>query len=614
MKKNTLVFGLWVVAISWAWGQVVVNTAQGAVQGLVQDGVYAFLGIPYTRPPVGAFRWAPPEAPLGWSGVRLAQVFPPACPQKEFAPGDTVGKAIGQEDCLYLNVWTPDLSGRLPVMVFVHGGGNQQGATGQVSGGARLYEGKNLAKRGGVVVVTLQYRLGALGFMVHPGLEAESAWGKAGNYGALDQVAALQWVQQNIEAFGGDPARVTVFGESAGAVNVGNLLVMPAAQGLFHRAILQSGSPRLKDYATARAEGVAFAQKLGAAGTAAQQVAYLRALPADSLVSGDSSPIAGNGLTRAPWQPVLDGYWFPQSPFEAIQSGQHHRVPLLVGSNSEEMSLYAPAVVTPQMLQAFVQATIPPFYRPQVLAAYPPGTTNEQARAAYVALVSDLQFTAPARRIADCISKNQTEPVWRYFFTFRHTVPLLQPFGAYHGMELFYVFNTWENATLGSGPLFRPADDSMQQNALRYWTNFARSGNPNGPGLVGWPRYESPADCYLELKATPDGSRCGVRTLESDLWDQIIGFVPCKSSRSADASNGGQGLWVLSPNPTAGRLYLNGPDDPEVRLQVFDALGRLQWTSAAGEVSFDLTNLPAGLYLARISSRRSSQLQWVARQ
>ncbi len=612
MKKLLMLF-LLLGSVTQARAQVV-NTIYGAVEGLSQDGVLAFLGIPYASPPVGALRWAPPQPPLGWSGVRPAKAFPPACPQREFSVGDTVGKAMGQEDCLYLNVWTPNLSGRLPVMVFIHGGGNQQGSTGQIVGGARIYDGRNLAKRGGVVVVTLQYRLGALGYLVHPGLEAESAWGKAGNYGAMDHLAALQWVRQSIEAFGGDPERITIFGESAGAVNVGNLLVMPAAKGLFHRAILQSGSPRLRGYNVARAEGNAFAQKLGATGAADQQIAYLRSLPPDSLVSMDSAPISGNGTAQAPWQPVLDGYWFLQEPLGVISNGQHNHVPLLIGSNSEEMSFYVPVVVTPQMFQTFVQAIIPPVYEPQVLAAYPPGTTTEQARASYVALVSDLQFTAPTRRVADCVSKNQVEPVWRYFFTFRHTVSVLQSFGAYHGMELFYVFNTWENAALGSGPLFRPADDSVQQNLLRYWTNFARTGDPNGSGLVSWPEYASPADCYLELKATPNGLQCGVRTAESNLWDQIVGFVPCKSTISIYETGRASGRWTFYPNPAQDRVYLNGPDDATVCVQWFDALGRLLWTSAPGERAFDLAALPAGLYLVRISSRWSNQVQWVVRQ
>ncbi len=603
----------------WIFGQApaqVVTTTYGTIEGFTEDGVVAFLGVPFAQPPVGALRWTPPQPHPGWSGIRPTQTYPPACPQKEFSPGDTVGKVVGQEDCLYLNIWTPDLNGSLPVMVFIHGGGNQQGSTAQIAGGARIYEGKNLARRGQVVVVTLQYRLGALGYLVHPGLEAESTHGKAGNYGALDQLAALLWIKENIRAFGGDPELVTLFGESAGAVNLGNLLVMPAAKGLFHRAILQSGSPRLKAYSAARNEGIAFAQKLGAAGTPEQQVAHLRTLPVDSLVKGDSNPISSGGMAQGSWQPVLDGYWFPQAPLDAMRSGEHHRVPLIVGSNSDEMSLYVPPVVTPLMLQTFVQTTIPAPYRQQVLALYPPGTTNEQARASYVALVSDLQFTAPARRLADCVSKNQTEPVWRYFFTFSHTVPVLQPYGAYHGMELFYVFNTWENTLLGSGPLFKPADDSVQRNMLRYWTHFARTGNPNAAGLVPWPPYKTDgvSDCYLEIKATPDGSMCGVRAAQSDLWDQIVGFVPCTSSADSEQEEP-QGLGRVHPNPAHTRLYLSGfDDDPAVRVQFFDPLGRLWWESPAGERSFDLSSMPAGLYFVRMGGRSGSCAQWLVKQ
>ncbi len=590
----------------------VVNTLYGPVQGFTQDGIAAFLGIPFASPPVDALRWKPPVPLSSWTEVRPALTYPPECPQKSYAQNDTVGTIIGEEDCLYLNVWTPDLNGSLPVMVFIHGGGNQQGSTGQTAFGARLYEGKLLAQRGGVVVVTVQYRLGALGNLVHPGLEEESTYGKAGNYGTLDLLAALQWVQQNIAAFGGSPERVTIFGESAGGVNVGNLMVMPAAKGLFHRAIIQSATPRLKAYAVARSEGIAFAQKLGAAGTPEHQVAFLRALPPDSLVRDDTSPIS-SGIAQGTWQPVQDGYWFPQMPMDAIRSGQHHRVPLLIGSNSEEMSLNVPLVFTPAMLQAFVQSTIPLPYRQQVLALYPPGTTNEQARTSYVALVSDAQFTSTTRRVANCVSHNQAEPVWRYFFTFSHTVPLLAPFGAYHGMELFYVFNTWEKTSLGSGPFFSLADDSMQQLMVRYWTNFARTGDPNGGDLAPWPRYDGTMDCYMELKAAPNGQSCGLRTAECNLWDQIVGFVPCVSVSSHEIEEMGE-MWSLYPNPAGDRLHWNGPADPTAQVQVYDALGRLWREGRLSQGALDLSGLSPGLYLVRISGQAGLQVEWFVRQ
>lgn len=610
--KKMLTMGLWLYTMAIGHTQIV-NTTYGAVQGLTQDGVSSFLGIPFASPPVGPLRWKPPIPHPGWTGVRSAQVYPPACPQKTFSPTDSVGTVVGSEDCLYLNVWTPNLSGSLPVMVFIHGGGNQQGSIGQSLLNTRIYEGKHLAQRGQVVVLTVQYRLAALGNLVHPGLEEESTYGKAGNYGTLDLVAALQWVQQNIERFGGDPKRVTLFGESAGGVNTGNLMAMPAAEGLFHRAIIQSAAPRLKAYAVARLEGVDFAQKLGATGTPAQQVAYLRALPPDSLVRDDVSPISSGGVAQGSWQPVQDNYWFPQAPLDAMRGGQHQPMPLIIGSNSEEMSLNVPPVFTPLMLQAFVQSTIPAPYRQQVLALYPPGTTNEQARASYVALVSDAQFTASTRRVANCVSKNQTQPVWRYFFTFRHTVPSLAPYGAYHGMELFYVFNTWENTLFGSGPLFSPADDSVQQLMVRYWTNFARTGDPNGQGLTSWPRYEGNTDCYMELKATPNGQFCGLRTAQCDLWDQIAGFLPC-ASISNDEAEATASWWLLYPNPAQERLHLHGSTDPSVQVELFDVWGRWQWTSSPGARLFDLSAQPCGLYLARIRSAGGLHTQWVIRQ
>ncbi len=591
----------------------VVQTTSGAVRGFTEDGVDIFLGIPYASPPVGALRWASPVPPSEWADTLWALAYPPACPQKQFSQGDTIGTVVGDEDCLYLNVWTPSLQGRRPVMVFIHGGGNQQGSTDVKALGAYLYDGKNLAQRGDVVVVTVQYRLGALGNLVHPGLEAESPYGKSGNYGVQDLMLALRWVRQNIAGFGGDTARVTLFGESAGGVHVGNLMIMPAAAGLFHRAIIQSASPRLKAYEAARNEGIAFAQQLGASGSLEQQVAHLRALPPDSLVQADVRPISSGGIVQSPWQPVHDGYWFPQMPLHAVQSGQHHRVPLMIGSNSDEMSLSVLAGVTPAMLVAFVQAFIPAPYQQQALALYPPGTTNEQARASYVALVTDLQFTAPVRRVAECVSKNQEEPVWRYFFSFRHTVPALAPYGAYHGMELFYVFNTWENTILGSGPFFSPADDSVQRHLLRYWTNFARTGDPNSLDAPLWPAYEGTQDCYIDLKASPDGSQCGLRTEQCNFWDQVVDFLPCLTSAYGEA-NAAAPLWTLFPNPTPGLVRIDGPAAEEVHVRLFDLSGRLLWEEQSSRRSFDLSALPPGTYLVRISSQQSAHATVVVRQ
>ncbi|MBK7970248.1 MAG: carboxylesterase family protein [Bacteroidetes bacterium] len=214
-------------------GAQVVNTQFGQVQGSLNGTVNQFLGIPFAKPPVDSLRWKAPLNPNPWSGVLVTNNFAPECPQKKFNHGSTADTIIGNEDCLYLNIWSPQLTGSLPVMVFIHGGGNQQGSAGEVNGGTQMYFGKNMSERGNVIVVTIQYRLGPLGFLVHPGLEPENPNNVSGNYAVLDQILALNWIQNNIAAFGGDPSRVMIFGESAGGLNVGNLLTSPLATGLF---------------------------------------------------------------------------------------------------------------------------------------------------------------------------------------------------------------------------------------------------------------------------------------------------------------------------------------------------------------------------------------------
>ena len=246
----------------------------GKIQGQLNGNVYEFLGIPFAHPPVEGLRWKAPVFPGAWEGIKNTTEFAPLCPQKTFEQGDTTATIQGDEDCLYLNIWTPTLDdNELPVMVFIHGGGNQQGGASQKVAGIYLYEGKNLAERGDVVVVTIQYRLGPLGFLVHPGLESESENGVSGNYAILDQILALKWVQNNISKFGGNPSNVTIFGESAGGVDVGDLLVSPLAEGLFHRAIIQSAVPVVDEYSNAKNEGIDFVNQFISSGTDEEKIA-----------------------------------------------------------------------------------------------------------------------------------------------------------------------------------------------------------------------------------------------------------------------------------------------------------------------------------------------------
>jgi len=497
-----------------------VMTRFGAVRGNSYSGGLEFLGIPFAKPPVGALRWRPPEDPAPWISVLATQAFRPACPQMRFAAGQDTGTADGDEDCLQLNVWTPGASGvaGLPVMVFIHGGGQQQGSAGEVQGGTQIYNGRNLAARGHAVVVTIQYRLGPLGYLVHPGLEAESA-GASGNYGVMDQIQALKWVKNNIAAFGGDPSRVMVFGQSAGGVNVGNLLTAPSAKGLFQRAAIESGGPVLGDYAGAKAKGIAFVDGLVARGTDTQKIAVLRTRDWRTIIASETPPVSG-GVVQMNWQPVVDGVVFRTDPALTFASGQFNHVPLLLGSTADEMSRSVPPGVEPASVRALIAAMVPWAYREQALQLYPPGTTADEAKNAYVQILTDAQFTSLARRTARAVAPQQQEPVWRYFFSHRHAGALAQV-GSYHGIELFYVFNTWENTPYAQAGGFSADDAAVQAQTLQYWVNFARTGNPNAGTLAAWPRFESAADCYLEIKASPNGSQCGLRTQKSDLWDSV---------------------------------------------------------------------------------------------
>jgi para-nitrobenzyl esterase len=525
MKKINLIL-LFTLLLNVLDAQIV-STQFGNIQGSLNGTVYQFLGIPFARPPVDSLRWRVPQDPVSWAGIKNTTAFAPVCPQKNFAQGDTGYTIEGNEDCLYLNVWTPQTTAAtLPVLVFIHGGGNQQGGASEVSGGTQMYLGKNMAERGNAVIVTIQYRLGPFGFLVHPGLETENTKGISGNYAILDQILALKWVKNNISNFGGDTTRVMIFGESAGGVDVGDLLVSPMATGLFQRACIESASPVINDYNDSKNKGIAFVDSFIKTGTNIQKIAYMRSLPADSLVKDLTSPLAG-GVAQMNWQPVIDNNVFPDYPLNSLQNGTNNKVPLMIGSNADEMNLTAPAVVTPAMVTALINAYVPVAFRPLANTLYPPGTTNTQARISYVGILTDKQFTTIARRTARCVSSDQTQPVWRYFFTYKSPISQLAALGSYHGLELFYVFNTWENTTFGSGILFKPQDDSLQKSMLHYWVNFANTGNPNGSGLVNWPQYQNPNDCYLEIKATPNGNQCGVRTQQSDLWDSTQSFTSC---------------------------------------------------------------------------------------
>lgn len=602
-KPNNMQRFLLICITLWCLGEVnaqIVSTQFGQIQGNTNGTVHQFLGIPFAKAPIDSLRWKAPINPNNWSDTLTTTNFAPVCPQKSYTQGDTTYTLEGNEDCLYLNVWTPQLgSSSLPVLVFIHGGGNQQGGASETNGGTQLFFGKNMSARGNAVVVTIQYRLGPLGYLAHPGLEPENSNSKSGNYAVLDQLLALTWVQNNIANFGGDPSKVMIFGESAGGLNVGNLLTTSLANGLFQRACIQSAAPIINDYSTSRDSGTAWVNKYISTGTAVQKIAYMRTLSSDSLLHYLSSPLAG-GVVQMNWQPVVDGTIFTDHPLQIFQSGNFNKVPLIVGSNAEEMSLQVPQTVLPIMVNALINSKIPLAYQPQAHALYP-AADNAEARKSYIEILSDAQFTVSTRRTAQCVSLNQTAPVWRYFFSHKHTIPQLSSFGSYHGMELFYVFNTWENATLGSGPFFKPADDSVQNAMLHYWVNFAATGNPNGTGLVNWPQYQSSTDCYLEIKATPNGTQCGLRTAESDLWDNISGFAGCSSSVGVE-NIFNETSFTVFPNPTLGNLQIEpSTDNLAYEINVYNSLGQKVDCRLLNH-QIDLTTAANGIYIIAIKT------------
>lgn len=573
-----------------------VSTQFGPIQGSLNGSVYQFMGIPFAKPPVGALRWQAPQNPNTWTSTLLTNSFAPVCPQKKFTQGGSSYTLTGNEDCLYLNIWTPQTgTGTRPVLVFIHGGGNQQGGASEDGGGTQMFFGKNMASRGNAVVVTIQYRLGPLGFLVHPGLEPENANNVSGNYAVMDQMLALTWIKNNIANFGGDPNKVMIFGESAGGVNVGNLLLTQSAAGLFDRACIQSATPVIGDYNTIKNKGIAFVDSFTTVGTDVQKIAFMRTLPSDSLIKDQVPPLSG-GAVGMNWQAVKDNVMFTDFPTQLIQNGNFNKVPLMLGSNADEMSLSAPPTVVPAMVTALINASVPSSLQAQATTLYPPGSNTTQARQSYIGILTDAQFTATSRRTAQCVSINQTQPVWRYFFTHKHTFAPLTPLGSYHGMELFYVFNNWENATAGSGSLFKPQDDSVQKAMLSYWVNFANTGDPNGTGLVTWPQYAASTDPYLEIKATPNGSQAGLRTQQTDLWDNAIGFVPCVSTLGFNEHKNTNRSFAIYPNPNNGSFVIK--TEQHSKLMIYNILGEKihEQEVDSGENKIKTNNLTKGIY------------------
>ena len=452
-----------------------------------ESGVRVFKGIPYAAPPVGELRWRPPRQVAPWEGTRQVGEWGPRCMQSSrLGDIDPLNKRMG-EDCLYLNVWTPAraASERLPVMVWIHGGSNNVGAASQPD-----YDGTNLAKKG-VVVVTVNYRLDVFGFLAHPELTKESGTASSGNYGLLDQIAALQWVQKNIAAFGGNPDLVTVFGESAGAFDISLLMTSPLAKGLFARVIGQSGGaltpvPAVgpKPLRIGEEEGSKFGQALGAS-----SIAELRAKSAqDVLQAAVAAPISyGFG--------VVDGYVVPEHPARLFAQGKQHDVPLLVGWNQDEGTLFAERLAKwGPGLPSYAERVQAQFKNDAdaVLKLYPSGGSLTEDKAAFATLFGDQIIGYGAWAWAERASSAAKAPTYRYYFTRRppgapelSLNPLAAP-GVYHAAELYYM---WNNLQIRDWP-WAAEDRRLADVMASYWVNFAKTGDPNGEGLPQWPAYK----------------------------------------------------------------------------------------------------------------------------
>jgi para-nitrobenzyl esterase len=494
-----------------ATGQARVTIDAGELHGRIADGVASYLGIPYAAPPVGPLRWKAPQRAARWSGVRAADTYGASCMQHRNTQTES-------EDCLFMNVWTPAsvptassgasagkpaAGGGLPVMFWIHGGGLTYG-----SASGATYNGTGFAKQG-LVLVSINYRLARFGFFAHPALSAEDPQAVLGNYGFMDQIAALQWVQRNIAAFGGNPRDVTIFGESAGGRSVNALLVSPLSKGLFHKAIIQSGAGRgrmrhLRESRpdageSAEAMGVAFAKSAGLENVDA---ASLRALPAE-VVRGPKGedPVFPNA--------IIDGRLVLEDFVDTYEKKAQHRVPLLLGANSLEA-----AVVGNTPLNGNV-AVIERLgsYKARALELYDGYGTRDDKMIA-LEMTGDMGTVNGTRHTARLIA-NAGTPVFLYHFSYVSQARRQADPAARHAAELAYVFNTL-------GAQSADADRAVARQMHAYWANFAKTGNPNGAGLPRWPAYSPATDELLEFSMN-DGpiARARFEAAKLDFWDAM---------------------------------------------------------------------------------------------
>ena len=479
-------------------------TDTGIVQGAKNEDVISFKGIPFATPPVGYLRWRPPQPAARWTGVRQATSFGHDCMQA-IDPTNTPLTTTPSEDCLYLNIWRPAGDGhpsarRLPVMVWVYGGGYVEGGTSMP-----IYDGTQFAKQG-VVLVSFNYRLGRFGFFAHPALSAEQPGELLGNYGYMDQIAALQWVKRNIANFGGDPENVTIFGESAGGESIHNLLTSPLADGLFQKAIDESGNGRVDQtygrylvrtansvVASGEEQGTAFAQQFGITGSDANALQALRALTANQIVDGLDLATLSSAQSIATFAngPIIDGKLVLDEPENRYNSGQFSKIPILLGTNNADLGFPTPVQTKDQAYAIF---------GPQNLASAsaafdPKGTASVSDVENQISRV--ITMHEPARFVAR-IFTSQGLPVYLYRFSYVAQSVRSQYSGAWHSAEIPYVFNT---LPAYYGTAVTSEDEQVAQRMNEYWATFAKTGNPSGDSRNIWQAYNAALDNHIEFTA-----------------------------------------------------------------------------------------------------------------
>jgi para-nitrobenzyl esterase len=475
----------------------------GKLEGKSDGTINAFLGIPYAAPPLGELRWKPPARPAKWKGARKATEFGARCMQSRVYD-DMIFRDPGpSEDCLYLNVWTPAkrTGGKLPVMVWVYGGGFVAGATSEPR-----QDGTNLANEN-VVVVSMNYRLGIFGFFAYPELAKESGRDSAGNYGLLDQVAALEWVKRNIAAFGGDPGNVTIFGESAGSFSVSELMASPVAKGLFQRAIGESGGAFASQGLPFRtlAESSEAGAKFASDALGAKTLAELRALPAQKILE------TATATKTIRFAPNMDGYFLPETPAAIFAAGKQSDVPLLAGWNMDEGGSAAANTKDDAVAKLKEMAQKEFGDKAEEFLKHYSADDPAQAERALKDFAGDRFIAFSTWKWLEAQKSTGKSALYRYRFDILHPADPKRPpnAGAYHSAEIEYVFGALDSENWVS---WRPEDRALSEQMRQYWSNFARSGDPNGPRLEKWPVYDSTREWQVmhlnaELKVEKDTHR-----------------------------------------------------------------------------------------------------------